>query len=112
MDQIGHDLLLRSKVLSTYLMDGKYREIGAGEIGAALLAIIFIYGILLVFYRLFLSPIAAFPGPKLAAATEWYEFYFYIIKNGQFGNAVERWHEKYGENSYVLYAKMGPLNHV
>ena len=102
---IGHDLILRSKVLFTYLMDAKYRELGAREISAGLIAAIFIHGTLLVLYRLFFSPIAAFPGPRLAAATEWYEFYFYIVKNGQFGNAVEKWHEKYGENPDIRFAK-------
>ena len=112
MDKMGHGLLLRSKALSTYLVGGKYRELGSREISAGLVATILIYGVLLVLYRLFLSPIAAFPGPKLAAATEWYEFYFYVIKNGQFGNAVERWHEKYGEDPDVRYAKTRPLSRV
>ena len=110
MDKMGPDLLLRSKAFSTCLMDGTYRELGAREISAGLVATILIYGILLVLYRLFLSPIAAFPGPKLAAATEWYEFYFYLVKNGQFGNAVERWHERYGEDPDVRYTKTRPLN--
>jgi hypothetical protein len=64
------------------------------------IALIFTLGILyissLVTYRLFLSPIAKFPGPKLAAATGWYEAYYDVVKKGKFLFEIERMHEKYG----------------
>lgn len=104
-NKMGQDLLLLSKLISTSLVDVRYRDIGARDLAAGFLAMLLIYGILLVVYRLYFSPIAAFPGPKLAAATEWYEFYYYIVKNGQFGHAVERMHEKYGETADVLTCK-------
>jgi hypothetical protein len=51
---------------------------------AALLATLFVvcitYGVGLAIHRLWLSPIAKFPGPKLAALTKWYEFYYEVIK--------------------------------
>jgi hypothetical protein len=54
----------------------------------------------LALYRLLLSPIAGFPGPKLAALTQWYEFYYNVIQLGQFYLQIERLHDKYGECCY------------
>ena len=50
----------------------------------------------LAVYRLYFSPIAKFPGPKLAALTLWYEFYFDVIKQGQYTWEIGRMHDKYG----------------
>jgi len=47
-------------------------------------------------YRLFFSPLAGFPGPKLAALTQWYEFYWNVIKPGQFTFHLQDLHDKYG----------------
>ncbi|KAH6615377.1 cytochrome P450 [Boeremia exigua] len=50
----------------------------------------------LVFWRLFCSPLAKFPGSKLAAATGWYEFYFDFWKRGKYTFEIERMHALYG----------------
>lgn len=50
----------------------------------------------LVAYRLFFHPLAKFPGPRLAAATSWYEAYYEIIQRGQFSNKISELHDKYG----------------
>ncbi|TAQ87257.1 hypothetical protein B7494_g4404 [Chlorociboria aeruginascens] len=47
-------------------------------------------------YRLFLSPISHFPGPKLAALTMWYEFYYDIILKGQYVWKIRDLHKEYG----------------
>ncbi|KAF2203658.1 cytochrome P450 [Delitschia confertaspora ATCC 74209] len=52
--------------------------------------------IYLVIWRLWFSPLAKFPGPKLAAATFWYEFYYDYWKNGKYIFEIERQHKKYG----------------
>lgn len=56
----------------------------------------FVYTIGLVVYRLWLSPLAKFPGPKLAAATLWYEFYYDALCHGKYTFEIMKMHEKYG----------------
>jgi hypothetical protein len=58
-----------------------------------------VYGFGIAVYRLYFSPLAPFPGPKLAAVTGWYETYFEIVKNGggHFTFEIMRMHENYGK---------------
>ena len=55
-----------------------------------------LYLISLAVYRLYLHPLARFPGPKIAALTVFYEFYFDGIKRGRYTFEIQRMHEKYG----------------
>ncbi|RDW65807.1 uncharacterized protein DSM5745_09546 [Aspergillus mulundensis] len=55
-----------------------------------------LYGVILAIYRITLHPLARFPGPKLAAATGWYEFYYDVIRIGTFVYKVEEMHKQYG----------------
>lgn len=50
----------------------------------------------LTIYRLYVHPIAKFPGPKLAALSRWYEFYYDVICKGQFSFHIQELHKKYG----------------
>lgn len=55
-----------------------------------------VYAVGLVAYRLYLSPLANFPGPKLAAATLLYEFYYDVICRGQYTFKIKQLHDEYG----------------
>lgn len=48
-------------------------------------------------WRLYLSPLSRFPGPKLAALTLWYEFYYDVVKQGMYLWEIERLHSIYGK---------------
>ena len=64
-----------------------------------------IYCIAIGVYRLYFSPIAKFPGSKLAALTLWVEFYYDVVKRGRYTWKIEEMHKQYGNTS----AKYGVL---
>lgn len=77
---------------SLLLQRGWLIPIAAGLLASAL------YGVGLVVYRLWFSPLAGFPGPSLAAATHWYEAYYDCFNKGggQWTFKIRRLHAQYG----------------
>lgn len=56
-----------------------------------------VYLLVLAIYRLYLTPSAKFPGPRLAALCYWYEFYYDVWPHeGQYTWKIRELHEKYG----------------
>ncbi|KIX08589.1 uncharacterized protein Z518_03245 [Rhinocladiella mackenziei CBS 650.93] len=55
-----------------------------------------VYLVSLAIYRLWLSPLARIPGPKLAGLTLWYEFYYDVVQGGKYTWKIAEMHEKYG----------------
>jgi hypothetical protein len=77
-----------------------FRYFHHGVIYAAigLLATCVVHIVYLVIHRLYLSPLAKFPGPTLAAVTHWYEAYYDLVSQGggQWTFQIRRLHERYG----------------
>lgn len=46
--------------------------------------------------RLYLHPLSKFPGPKIAAVSRWYEFYYDVVLGGAFVGHLPELHKKYG----------------
>ena len=63
---------------------------------ALFLALIAIFAITFVAYRLYLSPLAPIPGPKIAAVSGLYEFYHDCVLGGKYVFEIERMHNVYG----------------
>ncbi|KAL1605273.1 hypothetical protein SLS60_004821 [Paraconiothyrium brasiliense] len=55
-----------------------------------------LYVVVGAFYRLFYSPVSRYPGPRLAALTFWYEFYYDVVCKGRFSWKIQELHQRYG----------------
>lgn len=56
-----------------------------------------------------LHPLSNVPGPKLAAATYWPEFYHDVVLGGRYTHAIKRMHDQYGK-SIQIEEERGPCN--
>jgi hypothetical protein len=77
---------------------------GSGVLSSASLPVLLgttalLYALGLVLYRLYLHPLANFPGPRIAAVTTFYEAYFEIVLTGQYSKQISKLHDQYGEKN-------------
>src|SRR5436189_2981437 len=82
------------------------------EAAAAVAGILLLYIVGVIIERLYFSPIAKFPGPKLAAATFWYEFYFDVVQQGRYVWQIQKLHQKYGMLNAALSRERAALMKV
>lgn len=70
--------------------------LGSLEVLLGVIGVFFLYLALISVQRLFLSPLAKYPGPRLAALSNWYEFYYDVVSQGQFTKHIQYLHRVYG----------------
>lgn len=90
-------------------MSGIMGTLLASTVWVPLGVTVLVYSISLVFYRLFLHPLAKFPGPKLAAVTRYYEGYYDVVKNGQYTFKIAELHREYGLSFEIAFRLIGSL---
>jgi hypothetical protein len=66
-------------------------------VSASLSVAIFVLCIL-GYRRIYCHPLSAFPGPRLAALTRWYGFYYDVIQQGAFLRHKTALHDIYGKS--------------
>lgn len=80
-------------------------SINYGTVLSVLAVLYLIRFIYLTFWQLFWSPLASFPGPKLAAATGWYEFYYDFFHKWKYNFEIERMHNTYGKGMSHVHVR-------
>lgn len=72
--------------------------IGSARLALGFLTLYLVYCIIIVNRRLFFHPLSKVPGPRLAAATKWYETYYELVSGGggMYTMRIKDMHAKYG----------------
>lgn len=70
------------------------------HVAGSIAAIFGVYSFVLVVYRLYFHPLAGFPGPKLLAATTWYEAYVDLVHH-DFPERLAKIHKQYGKKTRI-----------
>ena len=70
--------------------------IGQATLTDAIIVLLFLQVLWTTIDRLYLSPLAAIPGPKLAALTWWYECFYDVIRPGRYAFKIKELHGHYG----------------
>lgn len=77
-------------------------SIGLVRLIPLLLGLLILYRSIETAYLVYFGPLSGIPGPKIAAATYWYEIYYDAYKPGLYWQVVREMHKKYGiTHTYV-----------
>ncbi len=57
-------------------------------------------------YNMFFHPLSHIPGPKLAAATYFPEFYYDVVRSGCYTKRIRQMHEQYGIQFFTFLPKL------
>ncbi|KAK3985847.1 cytochrome P450 [Cladorrhinum sp. PSN332] len=92
--------LLKGTELHLSRLQHEYEQYGFNDWGRTglylLITVSLAHFISVAVYRLYLSPLAKIPGPKLAALTYLYEAYYEVYLGGQYFKRVAEMHKQYG----------------
>jgi hypothetical protein len=80
----------------------------SGSMVAGLFVAWLAYLLALAIYRLHFSPLARFPGPKLAALSKWYELYYDVVRKGRFTFKIQELHKTYGKRKSRRFGQGEP----
>ena len=84
---------MRQKIM-TLMLESRFFTWSRVSLFIALCTLVYIF--MLIIYRLYLSPLASFPGHFLAKTTHWYEFYYNVVHTGKYYERIREMHEEYG----------------
>lgn len=56
-------------------------------------------------YRLYFHSLSHIPGPKLAACSHLYEFYYNVVLGGKYLFEMEKMHQQYGQPCFTAIFK-------
>jgi hypothetical protein len=85
-------------ILEPGVLLGAKQWLPSASMGSTLIAIsvtLFLPLIISAFYRLYEHPLRKIPGPRLAAVTNLYAFYYNYIQEGGYSKQFKGLHEKY-----------------
>lgn len=89
-------ILKRIEINSFALLSYEIKQMTFIKIMETVVVLSLVFTIGEAFHRFYLHPLAHIPGPKLAALTSWYEFYFDVVRQWKYVFEIQGLHEEYG----------------
>ncbi len=84
------------------------REVPPSTMAWGFVTLSVVYAVFKGVYNLYFHPLRKIPGPKMAALCSWYDFYFDIVRGGEYLWKIEKMHEEYGIESKPILITVWP----